>query len=270
MEAASNGVLPGDGGIADARRLDRSKGWKRPIRDEDAARITADIQTQGYAIVSDCFAAGDLERLQDHARAAMDGAPGQYVRFAGADSPLGEFIANLAGDDVFRNLCRRFYEVETSSSPNPSNERFFHVFRGLIGAAGRQESLRFHYDSYVLTVVIPVLMPSRGKTGNLLILPQARPIRRSYFRNVLDKLVVDSPPGQIVLRRAARAGRQGAKSVRLRPGDIYFFSGYRSIHTNDACELDEPRATALLHYGDPHAGSRARVLIRKLRRLSDA
>jgi hypothetical protein len=51
-------------------------------------------------------------------------------------------------------------------------------------------------------------------------------------------------------------------SIELQPGNLYFFWGYKSLHTNEPCDSDEIRSTALLHYTDPHEGS---WLKRKLR-----
>ena len=44
---------------------------------------------------------------------------------------------------------------------------------------------------------------------------------------------------------------------------MYFFWGYRSIHTNEPCDPDKLRATALFHYGDPHRNSKTRAMIRR-------
>jgi hypothetical protein len=50
----------------------------------------------------------------------------------------------------------------------------------------------------------------------------------------------------------------------LVPGTIYFFWGYRSLHANQPCDPEFRRATALFHFGDPHARSFATRLILKL------
>jgi len=55
----------------------------------------------------------------------------------------------------------------------------------------------------------------------------------------------------------------------MQAGTICFFWGYRSIHTNEPCDPAKLRATALFHYGDPHLGSRARALIRRIREIED-
>jgi hypothetical protein len=66
-------------------------------------------------------------------------------------------------------------------------------------------------------------------------------------------------------RKFLRAARRSSTiSIRMKPGSLYFFWGYRSVHTNEPCDPDKLRATALFHYGDPHQDSRTRALIRRV------
>jgi hypothetical protein len=69
---------------------------------------------------------------------------------------------------------------------------------------------------------------------------------------------LDNPVTQMVLRRAYRLGLLKLKQIPMVPGNLYFFWGYRSVHANEACNPDKTRATALFHFGDPHASSRLR------------
>ena len=109
-------------------------------------------------------------------------------------------------------------------------------------------------------------MPRRGAPGDLVIFPNMRRVRPSYLLNLLDKVMFENKPAQALLRRLARKRRFGATAIRLTPGDIYFFWGYRSLHANEVCDPGELRATALLHYGNPHARSRSRSLFERARR----
>lgn len=66
---------------------------------------------------------------------------------------------------------------------------FYQVLRCLSGSQAKRHSLRFHYDLYVLTALIPIMISADGKEGKLIILPNTRPIRRSYAANLLDKIL---------------------------------------------------------------------------------
>ena len=139
------------------------------------------------------------------------------------------------------------------------------------GKSGLKHALRFHYDSYVVTALLPVIIPSQGSAGHLVMAPNRRPVRSSYLFNILDKIILDNPATQFFLRHAFRWGLLRFKQIRMVPGNLYLFWGYRSVHANEPCDPDKIRATALFHFGDPHtdcglrrftgrAKSRSRVL----------
>jgi len=171
-------------------------------------------------------------------------------------------LGELPRSDAFKNVCRRLYELGTGkTAPEVS---FYQIFRCLRGATGQSHSNRFHYDSYVLTVLLPVAIPTTGLRGDLVAIPNVRRVRRLYLSNVLDKVFVDDKIAQIFFRLAEHHLPKTVV-IKMQPGDMYFFWGYRSVHTNKPCDPDRLRATALFHYGDPHQNSRTRALIRRVK-----
>jgi hypothetical protein len=116
----------------------------------------------------------------------------------------------------------------------------------------------FHFDSYVLTVLLPIEVPTGKDSGELIVLPNFRRVRRWYASNLLDKLLLDNPLTQWVLRGMAKSTPDRFLRISMVPGNLYFFWGYRSIHTNAPCDPEKIRATALFHYADPHRESRLR------------
>jgi hypothetical protein len=86
-------------------------------------------------------------------------------------------------------------------------------------------------------------------------LPNTRKVRRTYLFNALDKVVLDNRLTQAVLRKTATSRKLPLTRVKMTPGNIYFFWGYRSVHTNEPCDPDKVRATALFHYANPHRKS---------------
>ena len=94
-----------------------------------------------------------------------------------------------------------------------------------------------------------------GNPGRLIIHPNIRGIRRTYLRNLVDKVLIDNRLSQALLNALYRRGTNQMIRLSLKPGNLYFFWGYRSLHTNEPCDADAIRATALLHYADPHAES---------------
>jgi hypothetical protein len=106
-----------------------------------------------------------------------------------------------------------------------------------------------------VTALLPVIIPSQGSAGHLVMAPNWRPVRSSYLFNLLDKIILDNPATQYLLRLGFRSGLLKLKQIPMVPGNLYLFWGYRSVHANEACDPDKIRATALFHFGDPHANS---------------
>ncbi|HEY2662810.1 MAG TPA: hypothetical protein VGI47_00620 [Candidatus Binataceae bacterium] len=112
-----------------------------------------------------------------------------------------------------------------------------------------------------MSALLPVAIPTEAQPGDFLLIPSTRRIRRLYLRNLLDRALIGNKIAQRLLRLVARRRWLRTVAIRMEPGTINFW-GYRSIHTNEPCDPDKLRATALLHYGDPHQGSKTRALIR--------
>lgn len=235
------------------------RGWNRSVTDSEAARIAADINRLGYGILSNYVSEEELESARTLALAAVEASGGEYVCFTGPEALAGTVLSELPQSAAFKDLCRRLYEQGTGeTAPEVS---FYQIFRCLKGATGQSHSYRFHYDSYVLTALLPVAIPEAGLHGDLLVIPNVRRIRRLYPSNVLDRVLVENKIAQIIFRLAARRRSPKIVAIRLQPCNMYFFWGYRSIHTNEPCDHDKLRATALFHYGDPHQNSQIRALI---------
>jgi hypothetical protein len=240
-----------------------TRNWECSLAESETLRIAADIDRQGYGALTGYISEEEIEPARAFAVAAVDAAGGQYVCFTGPEAFTGTVLSELPQSPAFKNLCRRLYELG-AGEPAPEVS-FYQIFRCLNGTTGQKHSYRFHYDSYVLTALLPVAIPEAGLRGDLLIIPSTRPIRRMYLTNVLDKILVDNKVAQLIFRSAARRRSPKIVSIRMRPGNMYFFWGYRSIHTNEPCDPDKLRATALFHYGDPHQNSRSRSLIRRVK-----
>lgn len=225
----------------------------RKISVDEAASIARQIDIEGFAVVDRYVDPAALQVAQDFVRAAVAANGGNYLDFKGADQLGGTFLQTLPSDPNFIGLCRSIYEKSTGE-PAPDIP-FYQVLRCLSGERAKANSLNFHYDSFVLTALIPIIMPDRGKAGDLLIIPNVRKIRSSYIQNIFDKILLDNLISKTILRKLYSSKSRWIKHINLVPGSIYLFYGYRSIHTNEECSPDQIRSTALFHYVDPHAAS---------------
>jgi hypothetical protein len=222
------------------------------ISRETIIDLVADMNKVGFGVLSGYLEPADLEDLRQFVETAVAAAGGEHVVFTGEEAVAGTLLDKLSASPAFVNLLHRVYEQGSGRAPNQS---LYQVLRCLKGKSGLKHAFYFHYDSYVVTALLPVIIPSVGSAGHLLMAPNRRPVRSSYFFNLLDKIILDNPPTQFLLRSAFRSRLLKLKQILLVPGNLYLFWGYRTLHANEACDQDKIRATALFHFGDPHADS---------------
>jgi hypothetical protein len=217
---------------------------------QQVLRLVHDIEAKGFACISNYLRLTDLERMKRFVNGTIAQREKEYVHFNGPDAVRGSGLEELSRSRPFVSLMHDLYQCGTGNTPIEGD--FYQVLRCLAGKSGRKNSLIFHYDSYVVTALVPILIPKEGLGGDLLMYPNTRRIRNAYLFNAIDKVLLDNPVTQRVLR--ACIDRKGISPLRIKmmPGDIYLFWGYRSIHTNEPCDADKIRATALFHYANPH------------------
>ena len=217
---------------------------------EKVRQLAHDIETKGVACICNYLPKADLERMQRFVNGTIAQRGREYVHFNGPDAVRGSGLEELAHDPRFVRLMHDLYRCGTGNPPVKAE--FYQVLRCLAGNSGRKNSLIFHYDSYVVTALVPILIPKEGLSGDLLLYPNTRRIRAAYLFNAIDKVLLDNPVTQGVLRACVNRNGVGPLRVKMMPGNIYFFWGYRSIHTNEPCDADKVRATAIFHYANPH------------------
>ncbi len=179
------------------------------------------------------------------------------------DSPPYRFATDPVVRMVFEGLA-------SARCPRgvAENEEIYSVLRVLAGPEREAASYRFHYDAAVVTMLVPLLIPTAGagRSGELVVLPNRRPFRRSVVVNIVEKVIAQSP---LIRKRIVRkcTPAPGEHLADLKPGNAYLFWGYRTFHGNLPCATNAVRATLLLHYGNPHGRHPALRVAKYVRRL---
>ncbi|MET0587121.1 MAG: hypothetical protein ABWZ75_01250 [Novosphingobium sp.] len=224
--------------------------WDERASAAQIAAMAAQIDTAGYCRIDGFVSSDELESLARIGEAAVQRNGGEYVALTGLEGFAGSVWEMFSASPALRHVCEQLYRHFTGAPAKSSG--FHQVFRCLKGKSVKGHSLYFHFDSYVITILVPILIPQTRLSGELILFPARRPIRKSWWRNVLDKLVMELPTSQLFYRLRADARQSPAVSVALAPGSAIVFCGYRSLHTNSRPDPDLLRVTGLLHYGNPH------------------
>lgn len=223
------------------------------ISDHAIRSLAAQIEGNGFAVLPNYLGPDALGKLQAFVRERVSEAGGEYTAVNGKAEVLGTLLGELPDQPEFASLLRRLYERATGR-PAPA-QATHQVLRCLAGQTSLKECFIFHFDSYVVTLLLPILIPSEGRSGHLVIWPNLRGVRPAYALNLLDKLLIDNKLTQFLLKRLFCCGFLKLSRIEMIPGDLYMFWGYRTLHTNEPCDPENIRSTALFHFGDPHSES---------------
>ncbi|TWI47278.1 hypothetical protein IQ22_04342 [Pseudomonas duriflava] len=232
----------------------------RRIADQEAVQLASMINTQGYACLENYLDEAQLAQARAFVEEHAIKQSGRYFAFHGKDAVKGTVLDMLGSAPEFNELLHAIHlhgSGNTAHSPT-----VYQVLRCVQGNMGSKESNCFHYDATLLTVLIPIEIPDEESgNGDLLVFPNLRRVRRLVGLNVLEKCLLQNRLSRSLITKGIKHSLLKPLKLQLIPGNAYFFWGYRSLHANEPCHPDLRRATALFHYGDPHAGSLSTRLI---------
>ncbi len=144
------------------------------------------------------------------------------------------------------------------------------VLRVVTGQAADTQSLKFHYDAFALTALIPIIIPDGPleKSGHLVTFTNLRKFRSLFFFNLVEKIFFQNSFLRMILSKLVISNLEKYTYL-MRPGNIYLFWGYRSLHANLPVDPDYIRATMLYHFGDVHPKSIGNKFIKSSRHTSE-
>lgn len=226
-------------------------------------QLANDIDAHGYARLDNVLGDGDLRQLRAFTDSRAANHPGEYFAYHGETALAESLLSSLWTDPALKQLVAGLYRH--ASGQESTSAQIFPVLRCVQGDMGRRESNAFHYDASLVTVLIPIYIPGEGKEcGDLMLFSNLRKVRSSVAFNVIEKAVMQNRLSRWLTCLAIKYGWAKPDVLKLQPGHIYLFWGYRSLHANQPCGPGLTRATAIMHFGDPHSGSVATRLILKV------
>ena len=225
--------------------------------------ILDEMDTKGFCCIANFLTSEQLSLLQENVRLDAEKHQGQYFAHHGGDAIEGTLLGALGAAPGFREALGDVYRA--GAGRNAYSSEILKVLRCVQGDSGRRESNCFHYDASLVTVLLPIEIPQEGiDRGDLIMFPNLRRVRWSVLLNVLEKALLQNALSRKLISAAIRHRLLQPQRLQLIPGNLYLFWGYRTLHANEPCDPASRRATAIFHYGDPHAGSLATRLILKL------
>ncbi|WP_423836223.1 hypothetical protein [Stutzerimonas stutzeri] len=235
----------------------------RSIDIESHTLIADEMNQTGSFCIANFLSPQQLSELQEQVRVDAQRHNGQYFAHHGGSEIESSLLGVLGASPEFRQLLASLYR--TGAGKAAFSDEILKVLRCVQGNSGRRESNCFHYDASLVTVLLPIEIPQNGTDrGDLIMFPNLRRVRSNVLFNVVEKALLQNALSRKLIAAAIRHRLLKPVKLQLVPGNLYLFWGYRTLHANEPCDPASRRATAIFHFGDPHAGSLATRLILKL------
>ena len=234
----------------------------------NAHALAGRMDQDGFAVVSNFLTHAALQTARDMVREHLARCRGESFFLMGNSALAGSVLRAIGASDEMRSLLADVF-VSGTGMPAPQ-QPIYQTVRVVAGETQREFAWRFHYDAYVVTALLPIIVPEIPPYGSLVLYPRLRGIRSSVVLNFADKLMLQN---KLACRLAAHAATRrllGAKTLTVEPGHLYLFWGYQSLHGNEPCAPNAVRASALFHFGDPHAGAALTRAIERRRQRKEA
>jgi hypothetical protein len=224
-------------------------------QDYSAGEIAAALDAEGFVCLENALDPAWVDRASAYVHLLVEKNGNRYFGLNWATEIEGTPPFELAHDPRYDRIMD---ELVTLGCPKAvSEDRIYSVLRVVTGdRSGDSKSLIYHYDNTVITCLAPILIPSGEprRAGELLAYPNDRGYRPSALLNVAEKAVKQSSWYRRRVTDRLPAGE--IPEVRhIKPGNLYFFWGYRTYHGNFPVGSDMVRATLAMHRGSPHPDS---------------
>lgn len=233
-----------------------------PSEDGRLRQVAETIKREGIACIPVYFAESAVREASQQIDDALETSAGPSVL---SNSDQGEILSRHFQSSDILEMCARICRYIDNGYDGSSDHKT--VVRCLSTESPKKSFYYFHFDSYRLTIIAPIKMPSSEHRGDLLIFPNLRTIRENYLINVLQKAVNDSRWMQAFRKRQALRGGLATR-VSMVPGNIYLIDGSQTLHANASIDPDQIRATLVFHFAETHRDHWIKTLRRRIRARS--
>ena len=208
--------------------------------------IKENINHKGFHCLENIIDKDDLDILRNFVDQKLKENNYQYF-FLTSESNSN----NLLNDEKFFEKIEKLLKNITSklNFKIREKERLYKVLRVVTGKKSQKVSLDFHFDAHLLTLLIPIYIPTRENSdnGNLVIIKNLRNFTKNIIKNIFQKLYYQS---KFYKYYFIKNNLSKLETLHLKPGNAYIFNGFRTLHANLNIDPRDIRATILVHYHD--------------------
>lgn len=241
--------------------------FTRPLSEDIAATVLRQLEETGLACIQNIIRPEYIESCRDNIRQLLAEKGERYFSLIQPWQQPSSVYRAVATHPTFEKLLSNL-SVHAAGRRSVENVGMYNVLRIIAGDDHQSHSMMFHYDATTVTALMPIFIPDGPpeESGALVAIPNHRRFRRSVVVNLIEKMMVQNGAFRNLTARGLRGDRLMERIVRLEPGNLYLFWGYRTLHANLPAHPGSLRATMLFHYGNPHGRSLATRAVLWVRR----
>lgn len=237
--------------------------------DENIEKIFQSLNKNGLHCIENSIPKDLLDQFQNEIKEYLNENGNRYfskINPANEPNSSFSFIKNSKSFVALINkLASRALNRKIEDSEN------LNVLRVITGKNAESQTLKFHFDAYAVTALIPIFIPE-GKpqdSGHLVAWLNLRKLRNIQIINLCEKIffqniLIRKFLSYVVLRNPEKFMHK------MVPGNIYLFWGYRTLHANFGVNKDFLRSTFLFHGGNVMQNSHIDKIVKEKRHLYES
>ena len=173
------------------------------------------------------------------------------------------FQNNKVIRDKIETVIKKFNFV------NENNDSFhsYKALRVIKNNRIKRQVRDFHFDSHILTILIPIYIPNRKKSenGHLMMSSKLRRQTKNIFINIFQKFLYQNKILFHLTKYIWFQKKLNFVKILLKPKSIFIFNGFTNLHGNLEIYQGDTRATFLIHVFDLFKDSKLVTFNRNLR-----
>jgi hypothetical protein len=204
------------------------------------------LNEAGYLVINDFISDEIFNQFKIDTNKYLENSKNKNFKLT--DYELNDSIFNkYYVDSKITNLVNNIFKV---TNINFKNEKCYRVFRALVGKESNIQNKKYHFDSYYLTLLFPIIIPKHQdtKNGDFYIIPNIRKIYKNFILNLLVKFLFQNKISYLLYK--TKLFDKIFKPIKIIPKEksVIIFWGYKSLHGSGDLGINRKRITLLYHF----------------------
>ena len=216
--------------------------------------ITNIIRKDGFYLSEEIISESDLTKLKSFIDNKLIEFPNKNFRLY-KDSFKNSIIEETEFEKKINNLVNKVLNENNITNFDKPN---YKVIRIVSGKKQKKQANLYHFDAHLITILIPIIIPNNKNNlnGDLVLFPNLRKLHKNIYLNILQKIFFQNFIIRHLLSTKYFKKLFKYKILKIKPGNLYVFFGFNSLHGNLEIEETSTRATLLIHAYDVFENSK--------------